>query len=86
MLRSPLERLHWLRQVAASEVPGAATRVAIVIASHINAESGWCHPSSETIGREANVTNVRRATGELKDAGFLISTLRQFKVPTGRVV
>ncbi len=67
-------RLEWLERMAAdTHLHSTAVRVALVISSYLNQDSGKAWPSIKTIAAASGTPErtVKRVIGELCDAGYL---------------
>ena len=67
-------RLEWLERMAAdTNLHSTAVRVALVISSYLNQDSGKAWPSIKTIAAASGTPErtVKRVIGELCDAGYL---------------
>ena len=70
----PSDRLRWIAVVIANKrMPGAAVRVAGVLANAANGQTGQCNPSALTVANQTALTEraVRGALSKLIGADYL---------------
>ena len=65
---SPLDRLAWLRALAGTDAPTCAWKVAVVLADHVNSESGLAWPGLRTA---LGVDAAKRGARWLATAGLI---------------